>query len=162
MRPASADMLLRLLAEVVNLLLQGELLESVRRTFVVRQSWPYASHWVPPAHRHWGVYASQQGRGRPHHGQRTHCPGTSPARRSDTQWLRGHDPRHPPVVSPTPSKVALSVDIFIAFNTVRRSAVLQAVRTHLPSLSPWVDCCYRHESTLFTGSHHWCKECPAG
>ena len=47
MRPASADMLLRLLAEVVNLLLQGELLESVRRTFVVRQSWPYASPLGP-------------------------------------------------------------------------------------------------------------------
>ena len=27
-----------------------------------------------------------------------------------------------------------------------------AVRVHFPSLSPWVDCCYRHESTLFTGS----------
>ena len=29
---------------------------------------------------------------------------------------------------------------------------MRAVRVHFPSLSPWVDCCYRHESTLFTGS----------
>ena len=51
-----------------------------------------------------------------------------------------------------PDKVALSLDVSNAFNTVHRSAVLQEVRTHFPSIAPWVDCCYRHESTLFTGS----------
>ena len=51
-----------------------------------------------------------------------------------------------------PGKVAVSVDVSNAFNTVHRAAVLRAVRVHFPSLSPWVDCCYRHESTLFTGS----------
>ena len=44
------------------------------------------------------------------------------------------------------------MDVSNAFNTVHRSAVLRAVRVHFPSLSPWVDCCYRRESTLFTGS----------
>ena len=51
-----------------------------------------------------------------------------------------------------PDKVAVSVAVSNAFNTVHRAAVLRAVRVHFPSLSPWVDCCYRHESTLFTGS----------
>ena len=37
-------------------------------------------------------------------------------------------------------------------NGCEASAVLQAVRTHFPSVAPWVDCCYRHESTLFTCS----------
>ena len=51
-----------------------------------------------------------------------------------------------------PSKTAVSVDISNAFNTVNRSAVLQSIRTHFPSLAPWVDCCYRFDSYLFTGS----------
>ena len=51
-----------------------------------------------------------------------------------------------------PDKVAVTVDVSNAFNTVHKAAVLRAVRVHFPSLSPWVDCCYRHESTLFTGS----------
>ena len=51
-----------------------------------------------------------------------------------------------------PDKVAVSFDVSNAFNTVHRAAVLRAVRVHFPSLSPWVDCCYCHESTLFTGS----------
>ena len=51
-----------------------------------------------------------------------------------------------------PDKVAVSVDVSNAFNTVHRAAVLRAVRVHFPSLTPWVDCCHRHESTLFTGS----------
>ena len=49
-------------------------------------------------------------------------------------------------------KVAISVDVSNAFNIVLRTAVLRAVRVHFPSLAPWVDCCYRHSSTLFTGS----------
>ena len=49
-------------------------------------------------------------------------------------------------------KVAISVDVSNAFNTIHRAAVLRAVRVYFPSLSPWVDCCYRRESTLFTGS----------
>ena len=44
------------------------------------------------------------------------------------------------------------MDISNSFNTVNRSAVLRSVRTHFPSLAPWVDCCYRHDSYLFTGS----------
>ena len=51
-----------------------------------------------------------------------------------------------------PGKVAISVDVSNAFNTIHSAAVLRAVRVHFPSLSPWVDCCYRSESTLFTGS----------
>ena len=60
------------------------------------------------------------------------------------QWFSRH--------RSNPDKVAVSVDVSNAFNTVHRAAVLRAVRVHFPSLSPWVDCCYRHESTLFTGS----------
>ena len=46
------------------------------------------------------------------------------------------------------TKTAISVDISNAFNAVHRSAVLQSVRTHFPSLVPWVDWCYRHD-TIF-------------
>ena len=60
------------------------------------------------------------------------------------QWLHRH--------RSDASKVALSVDISHAFNSVLRSAVLRSVRVHFPSLAPWVDCCYRHDSVLFTGS----------
>ena len=60
------------------------------------------------------------------------------------QWLSRH--------RTNPDKVAVSVDVSNAFSTVHRAAVLRAVRVHFPSLSQWVDCCYRHESTLFTGS----------
>ena len=38
-------------------------------------------------------------------------------------------------------------------NSIHRSAVSRAIRMHSPSLSPRVDCCYRHESTLFTDSN---------
>ena len=51
-----------------------------------------------------------------------------------------------------PGKVAISVDVSNAYNTIHRAAVLRAVRVQFPSLSPWVDCCYRRESTLFTRS----------
>ena len=54
-----------------------------------------------------------------------------------------------------PSKTAISVDTSNAFNSVHRSAVLQSVRT---SLAPWVDCCYRHDSHLFTGSSAACDQ----
>ena len=60
------------------------------------------------------------------------------------QWFHRH--------RPVPTKTAVSVDISNAFNTVDRLAVLRSVRTHFPSLAPWVDCCYRHDSHLFTGS----------
>ena len=45
------------------------------------------------------------------------------------------------------------MDVSNAFKTIHRAAVLRAVRVQFPSLSPWVDCCYRRESTLFTGSN---------
>ena len=51
-----------------------------------------------------------------------------------------------------PGKVDISVDVSNAFKTIHRAAVLRAVRVHFPSLSPWVDCCYRRKSTLYTGS----------
>ena len=49
-------------------------------------------------------------------------------------------------------RVALSLDISNAFNSVHRTAVLHSVRTHFPPLRPRVDCCYRHDSTLFAGA----------
>ena len=60
------------------------------------------------------------------------------------QWLHRH--------RSDVNKVAVSVDVSNAFNTVYRSAVLRAARVHFPSLVPWIDCCYRHDSVLFTGS----------
>ena len=56
------------------------------------------------------------------------------------QWLHRH--------RSDPCKVAISVDI----SNVHRSAVLRSVRVHFLSLAPWVDCCYRHDCVLFTGS----------
>ena len=38
-----------------------------------------------------------------------------------------------------------------AFNSLDRSAILSSVRRIAPSLAPWVDYCYRHESKLFAG-----------
>ena len=69
---------------------------------------------------------------------------------STRQWFHRH--------RSDPTKTAISVDISNAFNTVHRSAVLQSVRTHFPSLVPWVDCCYRHDSHLFTGSSDACDQ----
>ena len=37
-----------------------------------------------------------------------------------------------------PDKVALSLDVSNALNTMHGSAVLQAVRTHFPSVAPWI------------------------
>ena len=54
--------------------------------------------------------------------------------------------------SSDPGKVAILVDVSNAFNTIHRAAVLRAVHVHFPFLSPWVDCCYRRESTQFTSS----------
>ena len=66
------------------------------------------------------------------------------------QWFHKH--------RSDPTKTAVSVDISNAFNTVHRSAVLQSVRTHFPSLVPWVDCCCRHDSHLLTGSSDVCDQ----
>ena len=49
------------------------------------------------------------------------------------------------------SREALSVYICNTFNSVHRTAVLQAARTHFLSSTPWV-CCERHDSTLFTAA----------
>ena len=60
------------------------------------------------------------------------------------QWLHRH--------RSDVNKVAVSVDIFNAFNSVYRSAVLRTLRVHFLSLTPWVDCCYRPDSVFFSGS----------
>ena len=56
MRPASADMLLRLLSGVVNLLPTVSFLRRYDDTCVVRLSWPLANPMTPYAHSHWRVF----------------------------------------------------------------------------------------------------------
>ena len=51
-----------------------------------------------------------------------------------------------------PNRVGVCVDIRNACNSIHRSAVITAIRTHFPSVVPWVDLCYRYDSTLFTGA----------
>ena len=158
MRPASSDLHIRLLSEVVCLLLRGEVPEMVR---------PYV--------RGASIMALRKPNGslRPIATSETIRRLTSKVA-VDLITERARvilEPLQLGVKTPNgcealihaarqwfarncldPSKVAISVDVSNAFNTVHSSAVLRAVRVHFPSLSPWVDCCYRRESTLFTGS----------
>ena len=50
-----------------------------------------------------------------------------------------------------PDRVLALVDLSNAFNCVSRGAVLSAVRTHFPWLAPWADTCYRFDSNLVIG-----------
>ena len=157
-RPASSDLLFRLITEVVNLLLQGEVPESVRpfvcgasimalrkpngtlRPIAVGETLRRITGKVAVeliSERALALLEPVQ------LGVKTPncCEAIVHATR---QWFHRH--------RSVPTKTAVSVDISNAFNTVNRSAVLRSVRTHFPSLAPWVDCCYRHDSYLFTGS----------
>ena len=157
-RPASSDLLFRLITEVVNLLLQGEVPDSVRpfvcgasvmslrkpngtlRPIAVGETFRRITGKVAVeliSDRARAVLEPIQLGVKTPNG----CEAIIHATR---QWFHKH--------RLIPSKTAVSVDISNAFNTVNRSAVLQSVRTHFPSLAPWVDCCYRHDSHLFTGS----------
>ena len=159
LRPASSDLLLsELLSEVVSLLLRGKVPESI---------WPYVCG------------ASIMALRKPNGSLRPIAIGETIRRLTSkvavdliTERAREiFEPLQLGVKTPNgceaiihvarqwfsrnrtdPDKVAVSVDVSNAFNTVHRAAVLRAVRVHFPSLSPWFDCCYRHESTLFTGS----------
>ena len=51
-----------------------------------------------------------------------------------------------------PDRVLLLLDLSNAFNCVSRAAVLSAVRRHFPWMTPWADTCYRHDSNLLVGS----------
>ena len=157
-RPASSDLLYRLITEVVNLLLQGEVPDAVRpfvcgasvmslrkpngslRPIAVGETFRRITGKVAVeliSDRARAVLEPIQLGVKTPNG----CEAIIHATR---QWFHAH--------RLIPSKTAVSVDISNAFNTVNRSAVLQSVRTHFPSLAPWVDCCYRHDSHLFTGS----------
>ena len=48
-----------------------------------------------------------------------------------------------------PDWVVVKVDAKNAFNTLSRRAMLSAVRRHFPSLAPFVDLCYEHDTPLF-------------
>ena len=164
MRPASSGLLMRLITELVNLLLQGDVPESVRpfvcgasvmalrkpdgtlRPIAVgetirRITSKVAVELISDRARtileplQLGVKTSN---------------GCEAIIHTTRQWF--HQNRS------DPPKTAISVDISNAFNTVHRSAVVQSVRTHFPSLAPWVDCCYRHDSHLFTGSSAACDQ----
>ena len=159
MRPASSDLLLRLLTEVVNLLLQGEVPESVRpfvcgasimalrkpngslRPTVRRITSKVAVELISDRART-VLEPLQLGVKTPN--------GCEAIVHTTRQWFHKH--------RLDPSKVAVAVDISNALNSLHRSAVLQSVRTHFPSLAPWVDCCYRHDSHLFTGSSAACDQ----
>ena len=165
MRPASSDLLLCLITEVVNLLLQGDRSRVGTSTFVCgasimalrkpngtlrpiavgetirRITSKVAVELISDRARTFleplqlGVKTSN---------------GCEAIIHTTRQWFHRH--------RSDPSKTAISVDISNAFNTVHRSAVLQSVRTHFPSLAPWVDCCYRHDSHLITGSSAACDQ----
>ena len=51
-----------------------------------------------------------------------------------------------------PDRVLVLLDLSNAFNCVSRGAVLSAVRRHFPWMTPWADTCYRHDSNLLVGS----------
>ena len=164
MRPASSDLLLRLITEVVNLLLQGEVPEAVR-PFVCGASimaLRKLNGTLPPItvgetiRRITSKVAVELISERARTileplqlGVKTPN-GCEAIIHTTRQWFHRH--------RSNPTKTAISVDISNAFNTVHRSAVLQSVRTHFPSLVPWVDCCYRHDSHLFTGSSDACDQ----
>ena len=164
MRPASSDLILRLIAEVVNLLLQGEVPEAVR-PFVcgasimalrkpngtlrpiavgetIRRITSKVAVELLSERARTILEPLQLGVKTPN--------GCEAIIHTTRQWFHKH--------RSDPTKTAVSVDISNAFNTVHRSAVLQSVRTLFPSLAPWVDCCYRHDSHLFTGSSDVCDQ----
>ena len=140
MRPASSDLLLRLVTEVVNLLLQGEVPETIcpfvcgasimalrtpngtlrpvavgdtlrriRSNFAVEFISERARTMLEPLQL--GVKTSN---------------GCEAIIHTTRQWFHRH--------RSDPTKMAISVDISNTFNIVHRSAVLQSVRTHFPSL----------------------------
>ena len=59
------------------------------------------------------------------------------------QWMNRH--------SDNPNKVMVLTDIENAFNSVDRSAVLQAVRESFSEIAPWTDLCYSSPSSLVIG-----------
>ena len=158
MRPATSDLLLRLLSEVVDLLLQGEVPDEVRQ--FARGASIVA--WRKP-----------DGAIRPLAISETLRRTTSKVAVDliADQAREILEPLRLGVKTPngceatvhaarlwffacrsSPDHVAVCVFFRNAFNTVHRSPVLSAVRTHFPSLAPWVDCSYSHDSLLFTGS----------
>ena len=161
-RPASSDPLFRLITEVVNLLLQGEVPESIRpfvcgasimalrkpngtlRPIAVGETLRRITSKVAVElisdQARTILEPIQLGVKTPN--------GCEAIVHTTRQWFHRH--------RSDPSKTAVSVDISNAFNTMNRSAVLQSIRTHFSSLAPWVGCCYRYDSHLFTGS---CTAC---
>ena len=158
LRPASSDLLLRLLSEVVSIMLRGEVPEVIRpyvcgasimalrkpngslRPIAVGETVRRLASKIAvdfiSEHARVILEPLQLGVKTPN--------GCEAIVHTARQWLHRH--------RSDANKVALSVDISNAFNSVHRSAVLRSVRVHFPSLAPWVDCCYRHDSVLFTGS----------
>ena len=54
---------------------------------------------------------------------------------------------------PDSGKWTLLVDFSNAFNCIDRSAMFHEVRSRLPALSPWIECCYGCQPLLHFGSH---------
>ena len=163
LRPASSDMLLRLLSEVVCLMLQGEVPEAVRpsvcgasimtlrkpngslRPIAVGETIRRLASKIAVdliSERARVVLEPLQLAVKTPNG----CEAFFHTARQwlHRQWLHRH--------RSDVDKVVLSVDISNAFNSVHRSAVRRSVRVNFPSLAPWVDCCYRRGTVLFTGS----------
>ena len=70
-----------------------------------------------------------------------------PAGRQDTGWVRSNNPCHTPVVSPPPLQPGQGCPLVGRLRCVQHGAPFP-----FPFDPAMVDCCYRHESTLFTGS----------
>ena len=60
---------------------------------------------------------------------------------------------------PSLSRWVLLVDFSNAFNCVNREFMFSAIRSVLPGLSRWVECCYGTDSVLHFGDHSLLSRC---
>ena len=54
---------------------------------------------------------------------------------------------------PSQDKFVLQLDFSNAFNTISRPHIFESIRSHLPSISAWVELCYQASPVLHFGDH---------
>ena len=54
---------------------------------------------------------------------------------------------------PPECRCTLLVDFFNAFNSVGRECMFQEVRSHITSMSTWLETCYASQPVLYLGEH---------
>ena len=60
---------------------------------------------------------------------------------------------------PDSNKYVLQLDFSNAFNTISRNHMFTSVRSHLPSISSWLELCYRSSPFLHFGDHIILSKC---